>query len=157
MKIEPLCVEKDIKKHKHQTLTALPELNSAIGNRKHEFIVRINPGLIFTPVGLRPSVLEKYWHLKPKGGSIIILPCGPTLSLPHPVTNLFMINHSTSNRSALLSLVFRGLQMTAMSGHDTMGSRCVIDGGRVMFLSSEELWFRVTDVQSHPPGLVCFR
>ena len=100
--------------------------------------------------GLSPSLT-----LRPKGAGIIIQPCGPTLSLPHPVTNMVMINHSTSNRNALLPL--RSLSPLPwapddclMLGHDTMGSRCVIDGGRTMFISGEALWFRITGVQSHP-------
>ena len=61
----------------------------------------------------------------------------------------------TGNRSALLPLRSLSLLPWApddclMSGHETMGSRCVIDGERTMFISGEALWFWVTEIRSHP-------
>ena len=57
----------------------------------------------------------------PKGPAIIILPCGPTLSLPHPTSNMVMINHPTSNRSALLP--------SQPPPSSSMGSRWLSDVG----------------------------
>lgn len=104
---------------------------------------------------LQPVIPQYYRHRGPGGAAIIILPCGPTLSLPHLTSNMVMINHSTSNRSALLPLhslppLPWDPDDCLMSGYETMGSRCVIDGGQTMFISTEALWFRVTDIPSHP-------
>lgn len=95
-----------------------------------------------------------YQHPEPKGAAIIILPCGPALLLLRPRSSMVMINHPTSNRSALLPL--RSLPHLPwapddclMSRPDTIGYRCVISVGQTMFMSSEALRFRVTDIRSH--------
>lgn len=72
-----------------------------------------------------------------------------------------MINHPTSNRSALLPRRSRPLSPwnpddCLTLGHETMGSRCVIDGVRTMLISVKALWFRVTDTALHPPALRAF-
>lgn len=108
-----------------------------------------------SPFGLSLSIPQYYRHHGPRAAAIIILPCGPTLSLPHLTSNMVMINHPTSNRSALLPLLSLpplpwDPDDCLMSGHETMGSRCVIDGGRTMFISGKALWFSVTDIRSHP-------
>lgn len=108
-----------------------------------------------SPFDLILSVPQYYRHLAPRAAAIIALPCGLTLLLPHVTSNMVMINHSTSNRSALLprhSLppLPWDPDDCLMSGHKTIESRCVIDGGRTMFISSKALWFSVTDIQSHP-------
>lgn len=86
--------------------------------------------------------------------AIFVLPRGPTLSLPHLIFNTVMINHPTSNRSALLPHHSRPLPWNPddclMLGHETMGSRCVIDGVWTMLISVKALWFRVTDIPLHP-------
>lgn len=99
--------------------------------------------------------------LQDRHGAIFLLPCGPTLSLPHLIFGMVMINHPTGNRSALLPRRSRPLSPwnpddCLMLGHETMGSRCVIDGVRTMLVSVKALWFQVPAVALHPLALHAF-
>lgn len=101
----------------------------------------------FWPQSLNYAELSTPWT--PSRGHYH-LACGPTLSLLHLVSNMFMINHSTSNRSAPPPLSPWDPDDCLMSRHETMGSRCVIDGERTTFISGKALRFSVTDIRSHP-------